>query len=61
MWMQDLGPTRLTSEQTGIFPTSEHGEDTWRHNYTSEKIDNQKWDDSSNFLYIPMIKNQIAK
>ena len=42
MRMQEMGPMRLTSKKTGSFPTSEHQEDPWRHNDTSEKIKNQK-------------------
>ena len=40
--MQDLGSTRLTSEQTGSFPTSEHQEDTWCQNDTSERRENHE-------------------
>ena len=40
--MQELGPMRLTSEKTGIFPTSEYQEDTWRHNDTREIKDDYK-------------------
>ena len=40
--MQYMGPTRLTSEQTESIPTFWNQEDTWRHNDTSEIIENQK-------------------
>ena len=40
--MQDLIPTRITSEQTGSFTSLEHQEDNWSQNYTSEIIENQK-------------------
>ena len=42
MGIQDLVPVCITSEQAGSFPTSEHQEDTWRHNDTSEKRENHK-------------------
>ena len=61
MGMQDLVPTRLTSEQTGRFPTWEHQEDTWSRNDTSERRDNHKRDDLSKIFDIPNIQNQVAK
>ena len=42
MRMQELGPTYITSKQTGSFPTSEHQEDTLRHNDTREVRENHK-------------------
>ena len=42
MDMKELGPKRLTYEQTVSFPLSYNQEDTWSHNDTSERIDNQK-------------------
>ena len=43
--MQDMGSTRFTYLQTWSLPTPEHQEDIWRHNDTSERRDNNEWDD----------------
>ena len=51
MGMRELGPTRLTSEQNGSFPTLENQEYTWRPNDTSEIKENQKREDFSK-IYI---------
>ena len=55
--IQELGPTRLTSEKNGIFPTSEHQKDTWSHNDTS--VTNKTI--CKRFCDISTIQNQVAK
>ena len=59
--MRELIPTRLTSEQTGSFPTLENREYPWSHNNTSEKgiITNETI--HQRFFDIPRIQNQVAK
>ena len=42
MGMQYLRSTSLTTEQTEFFTALDHLEDPWRHNDTSEKIENNK-------------------
>ena len=61
MGMRELGPTLLTPEQTGRFSASEHQEYTWCQNYTSERIENHKWDNSSKIFCILKIQNQVTK